>query len=85
MLQVTLTLTFDLLTLKSIGIIYWPWSSMIPRKVYLSEISLKLMSGQDFANARQTDGSCVPFLWTEVHSGIYNNTFVDTHFMLEVG
>jgi len=28
---------------------------MIPRKVYLGEISLKLMHGQDFANARQTD------------------------------
>jgi len=28
----------------------------IPRKVYRCEISLKLMSGQDFANARRTDG-----------------------------
>jgi len=37
------TLTFDLLTRKS----------LIPRKVYLGEKGLKSMSGKDFANARQ--------------------------------
>jgi len=30
-------------------------ASLIPRKVYLGEISLKSMSGQDFANAGQID------------------------------
>ena len=33
MLQVTVTLTFDLLTPKLIGIIYASWPSMIQRKV----------------------------------------------------
>jgi len=56
MLQVTVTLTFDLLTPKSKGINYGTWSSMIPRKVYLSKISLKLMSGHDFVNPGPTDG-----------------------------
>jgi len=55
MLYVTVALTFDLLTPKSIGTIYGSWPSLIPRKVYLGEISLKSMSGQDFANAGQID------------------------------
>ena len=33
MFKVIVTLTFDLLTPKSIGIIYESWSSTIPRKV----------------------------------------------------
>jgi len=53
MLQVTVTLTFDLLTQKSKGITYGSWLSMILRKLYLGEINLKVMSGQDFANAGQ--------------------------------
>jgi len=58
MLQVIVTLTFDLLTLKLKGINYGSGASMIPRTVYLGEIqvSLKLMNGQDFANAGRTDG-----------------------------
>jgi len=56
MLQITVTLTVDLLTPKLIGIIYGSWPFMIPRRVILGEISLKLLSGQDFANAGQTDG-----------------------------
>jgi len=55
MLQVTVTLT-----LKSIRIVYGSWPSMIPRKVHLGEISLQLMSGQDFAYARQTDERHAP-------------------------
>jgi len=47
---------FDLLTPKSIGIIYGSWTSMILRKVNLGEIIFKLMSGQDFANTEQMDG-----------------------------
>jgi len=54
MLQDTVTVTFDLLTPKSLGIIYGSWPSIIPRKVYLGETSLKLMSRQEFANAGQT-------------------------------
>jgi len=49
------TVTFDLMTPKSLGIIYGSWPSIIPRKVYLGETSLKLMSIQEFANAGQTD------------------------------
>jgi len=47
MFKVTVTLTFALLTPKSIGIIYGSWPFMIPRIVNLGEISLKLMSGQN--------------------------------------
>jgi len=57
--MVTVTLTFELLTSKSIGIIYGSWPFMIQRKVNLGKISLRLMSGQDFANAGQTDGQRV--------------------------
>jgi len=46
MLQVPVTLTFNLLTPKSLRIIFGSWPSIIPRKVYLSEISLKLKSGR---------------------------------------
>jgi len=60
MFKVTVTLTFELLTPKSIGIIYGSWSFMIQRKVNLGDISLQLLSGQDIAYAeqadRQTDG-----------------------------
>ena len=44
MLNLTVTLTFDLLTSKSNGNIYGSWPSVIPRKTNLGEISLKLMS-----------------------------------------
>jgi len=60
MLQITVTLTFNILTQTSIGIIYGSWPFMIQRKVNIGEISLKLISGQDFANDRgeyrRTDG-----------------------------
>ena len=56
MLQVTVTLTCNILTKTSIGIIYGSWPSMIPRKVYIVEMLLKLKSGVDFANAGWTDG-----------------------------
>jgi len=56
MLKVTVTLTFKILTPRSIWIICGPWPFMIPRKVNLGDIRLKFMSGQDFTNAGQTDG-----------------------------
>jgi len=40
------SVTFDLLTSKSIGIIYGSWPSLIPGKVYLVKISLQSMRGQ---------------------------------------
>jgi len=52
-------LTFDLPIPKWIGIIYGSWPSMIPRRVCLCEISLKLMSREEIANAGhrlETDG-----------------------------
>ena len=55
MFKVTVTLTLDLLNSKSIGIIYGSLPFIIPRIVILVEIKLKLMSGQNFANAGQTD------------------------------
>jgi len=54
MFKVTVTLTFKLLTLKSIGIIYGSWPFMIQRKDNLSEISLKLLADKT-ANAGQAD------------------------------
>ena len=50
----------DLTSQKSKGIIYELWPSMIPRKVYIVEMLLKLKSGVDFANAGRTDGRRVP-------------------------
>ena len=43
---------FELLTRKSVGIIYWSWPFKTQRVVNQGIISLKLMSGQDFAKAR---------------------------------
>jgi len=46
MLQITVT--FDLLTQKSIGIIYGSRPTKTPIIVFLSLISFKLLSGQGF-------------------------------------
>ena len=58
MFKVTVTLTFELLTQNYLG--PWPfmihYTFMIQRKVNLDEISLTLMSAQDFANTGHTDG-----------------------------
>ena len=50
MLQVTVTLTFKLLTPKSIGIIYCSGltTSKTPIMVSLSLIGFKLLNGQEF-------------------------------------
>ena len=53
MLKVTVTLTFDQLTPKSIGIIYGLCPSKIIRIIYLGEINLNLMSGQDGRMSRR--------------------------------
>ena len=62
MFKVTVTLTFKLLTPKSIGIIYGSWLFMIQRNVNLlvGEISLKFMSGQHFSYAGQMAGRHAP-------------------------
>jgi len=59
MFEVNLTLAFELLTPKSKRIIYGSWPFMIQSRVNVVEICLKLISGQDFANAGQTEG------WTD--------------------
>ena len=51
-----MTLTFHLITPKSIWIIFGSWPSMVQRKVYTDEISSKLIGGKAFANAGRTDG-----------------------------
>jgi len=48
MLQITMTLTFDLFTPKSIGITFEPWPTKTSNIVSLSLIALKLLSGQGF-------------------------------------
>jgi len=70
--QVTVILTFDLMTPKSIGIIYGSWPFMIPRKVHIGKI--KLMRGQNFANGGQTDGRtddmCHNIIRPKIPSGV---------------
>jgi len=68
MVQVTVTLTFELLIPKAIGIIYGSWPCMIQRKVNLGEISLKLLSRQDFANAEQGTVGRMKCMKTEANS-----------------
>jgi len=46
--QVTVTLTFDILTQKSIGIICQPWLTKAPFMVSLSWRGFKLLNGQGF-------------------------------------
>ena len=48
MLQVTVTLTFDLLTPNSVGIIFGQWPSKTPIMVSLSLKRFKLLSKQRF-------------------------------------
>ena len=43
--KVTMTLTFDLLTSKSIGVIYWSWPTCIPSMKILCPSVLQLLSG----------------------------------------
>ena len=64
MVKVTVTFIIDLLTSKAIGFIFESLPFIFLRTVNQVEISLKLMSGQDFVNTggadrhtdRQTDG-----------------------------
>ena len=48
MFLVTMTLTFDVLTPKLIGIINGSWLTMTLYMVFLSLIGFKLLSGQEF-------------------------------------
>ena len=55
MLQVTVTLTFNLLNPKSLGIIYEAWLTKTPIIVSLSLKDFKLLSGQGFYAPDQCD------------------------------
>ena len=59
MIQVSLILTFDLLTLKSTGINYRQWQTKTPIVVSLSLIGFMLLSGQEF----NVPGHCDLVLW----------------------
>ena len=48
MFKVTVTLTFDILTPKLIGIFFGSWPTKTPITASLSSVSFKLMSGQGF-------------------------------------
>ena len=55
----TVTLTFDLVTSKFIGVIYWPWLIFLPSTMTVTHKLFKILSGHDVANGRtdrQTDG-----------------------------
>ena len=42
------TLTFDLLTLLLIGVIYWPWPIFLPRRMTVSHNLFKILSRHGF-------------------------------------
>jgi len=44
----TVTLTFDLLTLKSVGVIYWPCPIFLPRRMTVSHKLFKILSWHIF-------------------------------------
>ena len=48
MFQIAVTLTVDLLTPKSIRVIYWPWPTEISTMESLSLIGYTLLSEQGF-------------------------------------
>ena len=50
-----MTLTFDLVTSKFIGVIYWPWLIYLPSTMTVTQKLFKILSGHDVANGR-TDG-----------------------------
>ena len=55
----TVTLTFDLVTSKFVGVIYWPWPIFLPSTMTVSRKLFKILSGHDVANGRtdrRTDG-----------------------------
>jgi len=74
MLQLTVTLTVDQLNLKSIGIIYGSWPSIIPKTVNLCEISLKLLSGQDCYLLPRTDEKQKDRRTEGQHAPLHNTT-----------
>ena len=48
----TVTLTFDLLNSKFIGVIYWPWPIYLPSTMTVTQKLFKILSGHDVANGR---------------------------------
>jgi len=54
----SVTLTFDLVTSKFNGVIYWPWPTYLPSTMTVTKKLFKILSGHDVANGRtdtQTD------------------------------
>jgi len=47
-LNATVTLTFDLVTSKWIGVIYWPWPIFLPSRMTVTYKLLKILSRQGF-------------------------------------
>jgi len=44
----TVTLTFDLVTWKFIGVIYWPWPIFLPSTMTVTHKLIKILSGHGF-------------------------------------
>ena len=57
-LNATVILTFDLVTSKCIGVIYWPWPNFLPSTMTVTQKLFKILSGHEVANGR-TDGRTV--------------------------
>jgi len=47
-LNATVTLTFDLLTSKRIGVIYWPWPIIVPSRMTVTHKLFKILSRHVF-------------------------------------
>jgi len=55
----SMTLTFDLVTSKFVGVIYWPWPIFLQSTTTVTQKLFKILSGHDVANRRtdrRTDG-----------------------------
>jgi len=48
MFNVTVTSSFDILTVNGIGVIYWPWLTKIPNREFICLIGIKKFRGQGF-------------------------------------
>ena len=58
--KVTVTLTFDKLTPKSIGVFYWSWPTSIPNMGIVSQCIFLLLIGQAFCVQGQCDLDLTP-------------------------
>ena len=81
MLQVTVSLTFDLVTQTSIGIIYGSWQNKTPTMVFLSLIGFKLLSGHRDGHANKAATICSPLRLYALPYEEHKNQFQQAHLL----